>query len=152
VSGQLAVAVALVLAVLALAAGALIARRALISRRGGVVECALRRGSAGPWRHGLAEYQRGQLSWHQSLSFRLRPGVVFDRAELRILRTRPPTSAEAARFGPGVIIAECASLAGPSAEASTAGHQPVELAIAEAALTGLLAWLESSPQFYLRAS
>lgn len=149
--GQLVVAVALTLAALAVAAAALIVRRALIGRRGGVVECGLRRGSAAPWRHGLAEYQRGQLSWHRSLSFLPRPDVVFNRAELRILRTRPATPAEAARLGPGVIIAECASLAGPRARAAPAGQRPVELAMTEAALTGLLAWLESSPQFYLRA-
>jgi hypothetical protein len=151
VSGELGLAVTLILVALAAAAGALILRQALISRRGGVVECALRRSPAAPWRHGLAEYERGQLSWYRSLSFRLRPGVVFDRAELRILRTRPPTAAETASLGPGVIIAECASLAGPAAGAAPAGQRPVELAMTDAALTGLLAWLESSPQFHLRA-
>jgi hypothetical protein len=151
VSGQPVVAVALILTAFAVAAAALLVRRALISRRGGVVECGLRRGPAAPWRHGLAEYQRGQLSWHRSLSFRLRPAVVLDRAELRILRTRPPTTPEAAQFGPRTIIAECASLAGPPAGAAQADLRPVELAMTEAALTGLLAWLESSPQFYLRS-
>jgi Protein of unknown function (DUF2550) len=151
VSGQLAVAVALILAALAVAAVALIARQALISRRGGVVECALRRDLAAPWHHGLAEYQRDQLSWHRSLSFRLRADAVFDRAGLRILRTRRPAAAEAPRLGPGMIIAECASQAGPSAGAASSSQGPVELAMSEAALTGLLAWLESSPVFYLRA-
>jgi hypothetical protein len=156
VSGELALAVTLILLALAVAAGALILRQVLISRRGGVVECALRRNPSAPWRHGLAEYQRGQLSWYRSLSFRLRPGVVFDRAELRILRTRPPTPAEKVQLGPGVIIAECASVtappAGPApADAAPAGQRSVELAMTEAALTGLLAWLESSPEFYLRA-
>jgi hypothetical protein len=150
VSGELALAVTLVLLALAIAAGALIFRQVLISRRGGVVECALRRSRSAPWRHGLAEYQRGQLNWYRSLSVRLRPGVVFDRAELRILRTRPPTPAETVRLGP-VIIAECASVAGPSAGAAPANRGPFELAMTEAALTGLLAWLESSPEFHLRA-
>lgn len=150
-SGQLAIAVALILAALAVAALAMIARQALISRRGGVVECALRRGLAASWHHGLAEYRRDQLNWHRSLSFRPRPDVVFDRAGLRIVRTRRPTVAEAPRLGPGVVIAECASQAGPSAGAARPGGGPVELAMTEAALTGLLAWLESSPEFYLRA-
>jgi Protein of unknown function (DUF2550) len=149
VSGELAVAITLILVALAVAAGGLILRQVLISRRGGVVECALRRSPAASWRHGLAEYQRGQLSWYRSLSFRLRPGVVFDRAELRILRTRPPTTAEAASLGPGAFIAECCT---SPARAATGGQRTVELAMAEAALTGLLAWLESSPEFHLRAS
>jgi hypothetical protein len=148
VSGELALAVTLILVALALAAGTLILRQVLISRRGGVVECALRRSPAAPWRHGLAEYQRGQLSWYRSLSFRLRPGVVFDRAELRILGTRTSTIAEAASLGPGVIIAECST---SSAQAAAGGQRTIELAMAEAAFTGLLAWLESSPEFRTRA-
>jgi hypothetical protein len=151
VSGELGLAVTLILVALAAAAGALILRQALISRRGGVVECALRRSPAAPWRHGLAEYERGRLSWYRSLSFRLRPGVVFDRAELRILCTRPPTAAETASLGPGVIIAECASVTESPSKSAAAGQKPVELAMTDAALTGLLAWLESSPQFHLRA-
>ncbi len=150
-SGQLVVAVTLILSAFAVAAVALIVRQALISRRGGVVECALRRAPGAPWRHGQAEYQRGQLSWHRSLSFRLRPEVVLDRAGLRILRTRPPSAPEVAQLGPCTIIAECASLAGPPAGARQADQRLVELAMTEAALTGLLAWLESSPQFYLRS-
>lgn len=147
-STELAVAVTLILVALAVAAGALILRQVLISRRGGVVECALRRSPGAAWRHGLAEYQRDQLSWYRSLSFRLRPGVVFDRAELRILRTRTSTTAEAASLGPGVIVAECCT---SSARAPTAGQRTIELAMAEAAFTGLLAWLESSPEFHSRA-
>jgi hypothetical protein len=149
VSGELALAVTLILVALALVACALILRQVFISRRGGVVECALRRSPGAPWRHGLAEYQRGQLNWYRSLSLRLRPGVVFNRAELRILRTRPPTAAEGASLGPGVIIAECCTA---PARAATAGQRTVELAMAEAGITGLLAWLESSPEFHLRAS
>ena len=150
-SGQLAVAIALILAALALCAVGLIVRQALISRRGGVVECALRRGPAASWHHGLAEYQRSQLSWYRSLSGRLRPDVVLDRAELQVLRTRTPTTAEVPRLGAGVIIAECALQVGPAAGATRASQAPVELAMTDAALTGLLAWLESSPEFYLRA-
>lgn len=150
-SGALALAITLVLLAVAVAASTLILRQVLISRRGGVVVCALRRSPSAPWRHGLAEYQRGQLSWYRSLSFRLRPNVVFDRAELRIVRSRPPTPAETVRLGPGAIIAECASAAVPAAGAAPAVQRPVELAMTEAALTGLLAWLESSPQFHLRA-
>jgi Protein of unknown function (DUF2550) len=147
VSGQPELAVTLAL-LLALAAAGLVLRNALIGRRRGVVECALRAGTAGRWRRGLAEYQRSRLCWHRSLSLRLRPCAAFDRADLHIASTRLPTTAEATRFGPGVVVAEC------TVGDQLPQHDPrtVELALSDAALTGLLAWLESSPEFYLRAS
>ena len=46
-----------------------------------------------------------------------------------------PTDAEAASLGPGRIVVEC-----KFGEAGT-----VELALGEAALTGLLSWLEAAP-------
>jgi hypothetical protein len=148
VSGQPALAVTLTLLVLALALAGVVLRTAVISRRRGVVECALRPVTAATWRHGLAEYQRSQLCWHRSLSLRPGPSVRLDRADLHIARTRPPTSNEAARLGPGIVVAEC------TVGDQLPGHEPrtVELALSAAALTGLLAWLESSPEFYLRAS
>ena len=151
-SGQLTLAVGLILIALLLASGGLVTRWVLIIRRGGVVECALRYGAGTPWRHGLAEYQPGQLSWYRSLSPRLRANASFDRAELQILRSRTPSAAEATRLGPGVIIAECSFGSPRAAGGKPATRRLVELAMSEAALTGLLAWLESSPQFYLRAS
>jgi Protein of unknown function (DUF2550) len=148
VSGLLAAAVALILALLALVAVGLVLRNAVISRRGGVVECALRPGPGLQWRHGLAEYQRGRLCWYRSRSLRPRADATFDRAELRIVASRPPTASEAPRLGPGVVIAEC------TVGGQAGGHRSrtIELALPAAALTGLLAWLESSPQFHLPAS
>jgi hypothetical protein len=152
VTGQIAIAVALVLIGLLLAVAALAVRRTVITRRGGVVECALRRGPESSWRHGLAEYERGRLSWHWWLSYRLRPSASFDRAELRVVRTRPLTPAEATRVGAGLVVAEC-RIAGASSSAAAGRSRPqaFELALSDAALTGLLSWLESSPQYYLRA-
>jgi hypothetical protein len=151
-TGQIAVAIALVLIALLLAVAAVAVRRTVITRRGGVVECALRRGPDSSWRHGLAEYERGQLSWHWWLSYRLRPSATFDRAELRVVRTRPLTPAEATRVGAGLVVAEC-RISGAVASSASARSAPrkFELALSEAALTGLLSWLESSPQYYLRA-
>ncbi len=48
---------------------------------------------------------------------------------------RPVTDAEASILGPGRVVAEC----------QVAGSGPVDLALAEPALTGLLAWLEAAP-------
>ena len=150
-TAQLALALALVLAVLVFAGVAWLALRSrVIARHGGIVECGLREPLSAQWRHGLAEFQRSQLCWHPAVSFRLRPQACFDRAGLAIVRGRPPTEAEAARFGAEIIIAECelrhARPAGPGTV------ERVELAMSQSAFTGLLAWLESSPQFRLRAS
>jgi hypothetical protein len=127
----------------------LVLRFWLITRHGGVVECGLRQLSGATWRHGLAEYQRGQLCWHRSMGLRLRPAACFARAGLRIVRSRRPAGAEAGRFGPGVVIAECETR--PALATRPDDVELIELAMSEAALTGLLSWLESSPEFHLRA-
>jgi len=151
VTAQLALAVALVVAVLVFAAVAGLALRSrVIARHGGIIECGLRQAPGAKWRQGLAEFQRSQLCWHPAVSLRLRPQACFDRAGLAIARCRRPTDAEAARFGAEVIIAECEVRHAQPAGAADIGQ--VELALSQAAFTGLLAWLESSPRFHLRAS
>jgi Protein of unknown function (DUF2550) len=149
VSGQLAIAAGLTAAAVVVAAClALVLRRVVISRRGGVVECALRHGGDGAWLHGLAEYRGGQLYWHRSLSLRLRPHAAFERSQLAVLRSRPPASGEDVRLGPGVVIVECEAIlrhrGGPPA------RRAVELAMSPAALMGLLSWLEASPVYPIR--
>jgi hypothetical protein len=125
-------------------------RSRVIARHGGIIECGLRLPPNAKWRHGLAEFQRSQLCWHPAVSLRLRPQECFDRAGLSVVRSRQPTASEAARFGAEIVIAECevrhAQPAGPG------DISRVELAMSQSAFTGLLAWLESSPQFHLRAS
>lgn len=148
-SGQLALAAGLTaVAIAALLCVALVLRRAVISRRGGVVECALRYGAGGAWLYGVAEYRGGQLYWHRSLSLRLRPHAAFDRSQLAVLRSRPAVPGEDARLGPGVVIVQCEGLlrhrGGPPA------RRAVELAMSKAALMGLLSWLEASPIYPIR--
>ena len=147
-SGQLAVAAGLTAVLVAVLCAALVLRRALITRRGGVVECALRHGAGGAWLYGLAEYRGGQLYWHRSVSFRLRPHAAFDRSQLAVLRSRPAAPREDVRLGPGVVIVQCEGLlrhrGGPPVRRS------VELAMSQAALTGLLSWLEASPIYPIR--
>ena len=152
----------LVLAVLA--AVLIAARRFLLERGGGTVECGLRKGS-GPWRLGLASYQREELCWFGIFGLSMRPDEVFPRRELTVVSRRLPSDAEAASLGPGMIVVECklgedgshlgatasgggASGAGGGATASGGGAPgvaTVELALGEAALTGLLSWLEAAP-------
>ena len=123
----------LVLAVLA--AVGIAARRFLLERGGGTVECGLRKGN-GPWRLGVASYQREELCWYGVFGLTMRPDVVFPRRDLTVVSRRLPTEAEAASLGPGMIVVECRR--GEDGES-------IELAMGEAALTGLLAWLEAAP-------
>ena len=122
------------LIILILAAAGIAARRFLLERGGGTVECGLRKGS-GSWRLGLASYQREELCWFGSFGLSLRPDEVFPRRDLTVVSRRLPSDAEAASLGPGRIVVECRF-----GEAGT-----VELALGEAALTGLLSWLEAAP-------
>jgi len=135
------------LIVLVLAAVGIAVRRFLLERGGGTVECGLRRPN-GSWRLGLASYRREELCWFGALGVSMRPDVVFPRRDLAVVSRRLPTGAEVASLGPGMIVVECrlgedTESAGP---AGTPGRsRTVELAMGEATLTGLLAWLEAAP-------
>jgi len=158
------------LVILTLAAVGIAARRFLLERGGGTVECGLRRGPNGSWRLGLASYRPEELWWFGALGLTMRPDVVFPRRDLTVVSRRPPTDAEAASLGPGMIVVECrlgedsGQFAPPPGQASASdpgglagrrgaagpGGAPgpggsVELALGEEALTGLLAWLEAAP-------
>ena len=159
------------LIILIVAAASIAARRFLLERGGGTVECGLRKGG-GPWRLGLASYQREELCWFGIFGLSMRPDEVFPRRDLTVVSRRLPSDAEAASLGPGMIVVECklgedgshlgatasgggASGAGGGATASGGGATgagggapgvaTVELALGEAALTGLLSWLEAAP-------
>ena len=125
------------LIILVLAAVGIAARRFLLERGGGTVECGLRRGPNGPWRLGVASYQREELNWFGALGLTMRPDVVFPRRDLAVVSRRLPTDAEAASLGPGMVVVEC------RVGEDTGGT--IELALGEEALTGLLSWLEAAP-------
>ena len=131
-------AVFLVLAILA--AAGIAARRFLLERGGGTVECGLRKGS-GSWRLGLASYQREELCWFGALGISMRPDEVFPRHDLTVVSRRLPNDAEAASLGPGMIVVECRL----REDGGPGQGRTVELALGEAALTGLLSWLEAAP-------
>jgi hypothetical protein len=132
----------LVLAVAALVAVVLASRRILLGRTGGTVECGLRASRADPWRLGLAAYKPDQLYWFSAFGLRLRPEEAFDRRSLSVLARRPAAPAEVVSIGAGTVVVECQTE--PDDDALP-GPRTVELAMSEAALTGFLAWLESSP-------
>ena len=177
------------LVILVLAASGIAARRFLLERGGGTVECGLRRQN-GSWRLGVARYRGEELHWYGIFGLSVRPDEVFPRRDLTVVSRRLPTEAEAASLGPGMIVVECrlgedtsqlgsgsggggpgagdrqAAASGPGADSgpeassdsgaasaegpeAAAAEPPepvtVELALGEAALTGLLSWLEASP-------
>ena len=125
------------LILLVVAACGIAARRFLLERAGATVECGLRQ--RGPkirsWRLGLASYQLDEFCWYRVYGFSMRPERSFPRRDLAVMARRPPTRAEESILGPGRIVAEC----------QVGGDGTVDLALAESALTGLLAWLEAAP-------
>jgi hypothetical protein len=122
------------LVLLVLAAIGIAARRYLLERGGGTVECGLRQ-PGGSWRLGVASYQREELCWFGVFGVSMRPEEVFPRRDLIVVSRRMPTDAEASILGPDMVVVEC----------SFGEGRPVELALGESALTGLLAWLEAAP-------
>jgi hypothetical protein len=127
------------------AAVALATRRYLLERSGGTVECAMRRPAmVGNWRLGLLSFQRDELYWYGALGVLYRPEQVFQRRALAVVSRRPAAAEEGSALGADRIVVEVSVR--PPADA--AGSQPgehLELAMSDAALTGFLAWLESSP-------
>ena len=157
------------LVILVLAAAGIAARRFLLERNGGTVECGLRKEN-GSWRLGLASYRREELCWYGIFGLSMRPDEIFPRRDLALVSRRSPTEAEAASLGPGMIVvvfrfgedaSQLGSVTSGSGDASGPGDGSgsrgaggaagvgrvgtVELALGEAALTGLLSWLEAAP-------
>ncbi len=154
------------LVLLILAAAGIAARRFLLERGGGTVECGLRKGN-GAWRLGVASYQREELYWYGVFRVSMRPEETFSRRDLTVVSRRLPSDAEEASLGPGMIVVECQLGEGSSSSSSGSGlggsgsrggaggsggagsgggaGNVVELALGESALTGLLSWLEASP-------
>jgi hypothetical protein len=128
------------LILLVLAASGIAVRRFLLERGGATVECGLRRPGRS-WRLGVASYQLDEFRWYRIFGVSMCPEQAFPRRDLAVVTRRPPTEEEVSILGPGRIVAECQL--GGGGEAGGAGT--VDLALAESALTGLLAWLESAP-------
>jgi hypothetical protein len=137
---------AFALAVLAYACFVL--RRWVIARRGATFDCSLRvrRGGDAPadhppgqdlgqgWTLGTARYAEDMLEWYRVFSFSPRPRWVFPRRELDVRGRRLPDEPEALALLSGAVVLSC----------EWRGRS-VELAMADDALTGFLAWLESAP-------
>ena len=134
------------LIVLVVAASGIAARRFVLERRGATVECGLRRPGRS-WRLGVASYQLDEFCWYRIFGLSMRPQQTFPRRDLAVVAHRAPTEQEVTILGPGRVVAECQlseSGTGSGTETGTDAGA-VDLALAEPALTGLLAWLEAAP-------
>ena len=128
------VAAVLVIAFLVLAVSIAVSRKWL-TRSGGVAVCWRRPGPAGlSWTFGQARYENRGLVLFRSFSPLPVPSMILRRDRLVLGDRRPPTGTEPDLLPLGSIIVTCRD-----------GDRPVELALSEAALTGLRSWLESVP-------
>lgn len=136
---------AVVLVLLILAAAALATRRYLLERNGGTVDCALRSpAGAGSWRLGVLLYATDSLQWYGALGVLLRPERSFHRRSLSVVAQHPAPPPDLVALGTDRIVVEV-SVKPPVDASGAPAAQRVELAMTEQALTGFLAWLESSP-------
>jgi len=124
--------------VLALIVVCLLVRRRLLARLGrGTFDMSTnRRDGTAPkgWALGVAVYRSTRLEWYRTFSLSWRPRYRFTRSTLVIDGRRDPVGAEVYAVHAGHVIVPCDSPAGVR-----------QLALHPRALTGLLAWLESSP-------
>lgn len=109
-------------------------RRMAIRRPGGAVDCSMRQDGDERWRRGVAAYRTDRLFWFSSRGVGLRPDAAFDRRGMQLVARHD--DAEAGQ--PVVVRFE-----------TGADGAPVWLAMSNDALTGMLAWLEAGPQYWL---
>ncbi len=83
---------------------------------------------------GVGRYAEDTLEFFRIFSVVPRPMDVVVRADIEYLGQRPPTTSEASALYAGHVIVSCRRANGA-----------VELAMAESAVTGFLAWLEAAP-------
>lgn len=115
----------------------LIVRRRTVAGRRGTFDLSCSR-QAGPsphgWVIGVGSFGPNSLDWYRTFSFAWWPRYRFFRGDLVVLERREPVGAEAFALDDGDVIVSIEHLSGVS-----------QLAMSPSALTGLLAWVESSP-------
>jgi hypothetical protein len=120
---------------------AFLLRRTTLRRRGATMNCGLRIGTEMPprgWHHGMARFTNEDLEWYRLLSLSFQPKWTFVRRSVEINARRYPRGAEVLGLPHASVVVACNVITrqGDSVD--------VELAMSEAALTGFLAWIESS--------
>jgi hypothetical protein len=118
---------------------AFLLRLALVRRGGATVDCGLRLPHpAGRWRLGLARYTADDLEWFRLVSVSYRPTWTFVRSSIEISGRRNPRGAELLAVPHGAVAITCNVITRQGDDLD------VEFAISETAMTGFLAWIESS--------
>jgi hypothetical protein len=115
----------------------LIVRRRLLARSGGTFDLSVRVRAYRPrrgWVLGVGRYNSDALEWFRIFSLSVRPARTYRRSRLEVGPRRSVQRVEEYALYDDAIVVECRY-----------GGEPVELAMTEAALTGLLAWLEAAP-------
>jgi hypothetical protein len=120
---------------------AFVVRRRVVRRRGATLHCGLRMGMSGSsrgWHTGMARYTPEDLDWFRLLSLRYQPNWTFVRRSIEINSRREPRGAETLAVPRDTVIIACDVI---TRQGDALG---VEFAMSEAAVTGFLAWIESS--------
>lgn len=115
----------------------LLVRRRVLTRAGGTFEMSVNRSPQAQvkgWMLGLAVYRDTELEWYRTFSFSMRPRYRFTRGDVVVEGRREPVGNEAHAVHWGHLIVGTENASGVR-----------QLAMSPNALTGLLAWLESSP-------
>jgi hypothetical protein len=86
------------------------------------------------WSHGLARFAGDDLRWYRVFSFSPRPRRVLCRCSLQIQSRRRPDGPERLALPADWVVVRCVDR-----------RTTVEIAMAEATLTGFLSWIEAAP-------
>lgn len=112
-------------------------RRRVLSNRGGVFDCGLRREmSKRNWMLGLARYEGDALEWYRVFSVSLRPRLMLHRSRVELLGRRAPNEVEQ------VTLFESSEIVRVHMRDD---GRTVELAMSSDSVTGLMSWIEAGP-------
>jgi hypothetical protein len=123
--------------ILLLGLALLFIRRTVIARSGGTIELSWRMSSVVPgrgWSPGIGRFAGDQLRWYRMFSFSVRPRRALSRRALVVESRRVPDGPERLVLAPDWVIVRCVS-----------DDALIEIAMAEATLTGFLSWIEAVP-------
>ncbi|MFG3700014.1 DUF2550 domain-containing protein [Micromonospora sp. NPDC047620] len=115
----------------------LFARRAVVTRSGGIIRLGVRTSTmldGRGWSPGFGRFVGDELRWYRAFSLAIRPTRVLSRKGLAVERRRLPEGQERLSMPADWVILRC-----------TSSHAPVEIAMARSTVTGFLSWLEAAP-------
>ncbi len=119
-----------------IALAVLFARREVIAR-GSTIELSIRLSTyvdGRGWSPGIARFVGDELHWYRVFSLAIRPSRVLNRQMFAIKKRRRPDMLEQRALPGEMVVLTCVSQ-----------REPVEIAMAEATVTGFMSWLEAAP-------